>query len=93
MALFDGPDENAHKFRPNGQLTGALESLPQARSPASAFGDPSSRTPHAPELTGVGVLGAQRTYESSGASLLIQFTSDETAPPTGEGFEAFYDCV
>ena len=94
MALFDGPDENAHKFRPVGQLTGALESLPQARSQAPCgFCFRRFVASHGPEVTSVGVFGVQRTYESSGASLLIQFTSDETAPPTGEGFEAFYDCV
>ena len=63
VALFDGPDENAHKFRPNGQLTGALESLPQARSqalPCFCFQRfVVSHTPHAPELTGVGVFGVR----------------------------------
>ena len=63
VALFDGMDDTAHKFRPNGQITGTLDSLPQA------------------------------TWESSGSNLLIQFTSDETAPAQGEGFEAYYDCV
>ena len=60
MALFDGPDENAHKFRPNGQLTGALESLPQARSQAlPCFCFRLCRLAHAPELTGVGVFGVR----------------------------------
>lgn len=29
VALFDGGDDTAHKFRPNGQLSGGLASLPQ----------------------------------------------------------------
>ena len=63
VALYDGADESGGKFRPNGQITGTLESLPQT------------------------------TWESSGSSMLIQFTSDETAPQHGEGFEAHYECV
>ena len=63
VALFDGPDEDSHKFRPNGQITGTLEGL------------------------------VQTTWESTGSSLLMQFTSDETVPEPGEGFEAYYDCV
>jgi hypothetical protein len=63
VALFDGADDSAHKFRPNGQITGTLQDL------------------------------AQTTWESSGSSMLVQFTSDETAPEQGEGFEAYYDCV
>jgi hypothetical protein len=35
----------------------------------------------------------QRTWDASGSSMLVQFTSDETAPQVGEGFEAYYDCV
>lgn len=61
--LLQGGDADAHKFRPNGQISGSLDSLPQA------------------------------SYLSSGNAMLVQFTSDETAPEVGEGFEAYYDCV
>ena len=63
VALFDGPDEDSHKFRPNGQVSGLFDALPQSE------------------------------WESTGSSLLLQFTSDETAPEPGEGFEAHYDCL
>lgn len=63
VALLDGPDASAHKFRPNGQVTGLLQTLPQT------------------------------TWDGSGSSILVQFTSDESAPRAGEGFEAHYDCV
>ena len=60
VALFDGPDENAHKFRPNGQLTGALESLPQARSQAlPCFCFRRFVVSNASELTGVGVFAVR----------------------------------
>ena len=60
---LQGDSEDARKFRPNGQFSGNLDSLPQ------------------------------RTWVASGSTMLVQFTSDETAPQQGEGFEAYYDCV